>query len=65
MFLTRWLGTRHMCRDVSRLLSRAQDERLPWLARAQVRAHLALCEGCDRFARQLDLLREATRRYRS
>jgi hypothetical protein len=63
--LKRLLGHTLMCKDVTRLLSQAQDRRLPFLARWRVRAHLKVCEMCTRFEAQLRVLREAARRYRS
>jgi hypothetical protein len=61
--MTTWL--RHQCKDVSRLLSQAQDERLPLFARLRVRLHLSVCAMCSRFAAQLTFLREAARRYKA
>lgn len=52
------------CKNASRLLSQAQEEKLPWTTRAQLRLHLFACEACTRFAMQLKTLREAMRRYR-
>ena len=59
------LGHLLRCKDVTRLVSRAQDGPIPWFARVRLRAHLAACEGCSRFDRQLALLREAAKRYRT
>ena len=61
--MTTWL--RHQCKDVSRLISQAQDERLPLVARLRVRLHLSLCAMCSRFQAQLEFLREAARRYKA
>ena len=61
--MTTWL--RHQCKDVSRLLSQAQDARLPLLARLKVRLHLSLCAVCTRFEAQLRFLREAAQRYKA
>jgi hypothetical protein len=52
------------CKEVSRLVSRRQDERLAAGDRLQVWFHMILCDACRRFARQTALLREAMRRYR-
>jgi len=53
------------CKDVSRLLSRAEEQPMsPW-QRTRVRWHLAVCSMCRAFDRQLGFLREAMRRYRS
>ena len=61
--MTTWL--RHQCKDVSRLISQAQDVRLPFLARLRVRLHLSLCAMCSRFEAQLKFLREAAQRYKA
>jgi hypothetical protein len=53
------------CREASRLLSQAQDRPLTWLERVKLRAHLLLCDMCNRFAAQLVVMREAMRHYRA
>lgn len=58
-------GIKHSCKDVSRLLSQAQDVRLPLFQRIRVRLHLRMCAACTRFEGQLRFLREAAQRYRS
>jgi hypothetical protein len=58
------LGHIISCREVSRLVSRGQDETLsPW-QRFRLRAHLAICEACARFEQQVRFLRLAMRKYR-
>jgi alkylated DNA nucleotide flippase Atl1 len=57
------LGHVISCREVSRLLSRSQDETIPPWQRLRLRAHLAICDACARFERQLRLLRLAMRKY--
>jgi predicted anti-sigma-YlaC factor YlaD len=49
------------CRDISALVSRAMDARLPVGERLRVRLHLAMCSACRRFARQVRLLRWGAR----
>jgi hypothetical protein len=49
------------CKDVSHLVSQGLDRRLGWWERARVRLHLAICDGCTNFKRQMDLLRRAVR----
>ena len=63
--LMEWLGLKHYCLDVTRLVSQAQDAPLPWRQRVRVRLHLSVCAACSRFERQLRFLREAARRYRT
>jgi hypothetical protein len=49
------------CKDVSHLVSQGLDRRLGWWERARVRLHLAICDGCTNFKRQMDFLRRAVR----
>jgi len=53
------------CKEVTHLLSEAQDRKLGLGERLPLRLHLAMCQGCRNYGRQLDLLREATRGYAS
>ena len=50
------------CREAAQLISRGMDERLPWWQRASLRFHLAICDACTNFSRQVGLLRAAVRR---
>ncbi len=52
------------CKQVSVLLSQAQETRLDWRERLSLRLHLLLCKGCDNFRRQLNFIRAASKRYR-
>ena len=52
------------CREASRLLSQRQDRALGTWETFKLRAHLALCDVCTRFSKQLDFMRAALRRYR-
>ena len=52
------------CQEASRLLSQGQDRPLGFWERLKLRAHLALCDMCTRFSRQLEFMREALHRYR-
>ena len=51
------------CRQVSELVSIAEDRRLGWLERWRLRAHLRVCEGCRQFQKQVAFLRGAIRRH--
>jgi hypothetical protein len=51
------------CREVSQLLSQAQDRPLGMRERFAIHVHLPLCEACRNFRAQLDILRAAMRRY--
>jgi hypothetical protein len=50
------------CKEASRLLSQAMDQNLPLWDRARLRLHLAFCDACANFSRQLELLRRAVGR---
>jgi hypothetical protein len=52
------------CREVTRLVSRMQDEPASLADRFRLRVHLLVCDACSRFVRQMDVLRAATRSYR-
>ena len=54
----KWMPT---CKETTTLASRAMDERLPFTERIAFRVHLAVCENCARFARQI---REMRRHFR-
>ncbi len=47
------------CKEVSRLVSQGLDRRLGFAARVRLRMHLAICEGCANFSRQMAFLRKA------
>lgn len=49
------------CRDATGLASRAMDERLPLSNRMALRLHLAICDNCARFSRQLQEMRRLFR----
>jgi len=59
--LGHWLS----CKDASRVASQAQERSLSPFERWRLRMHLAVCDKCTRFERQLQFMREALRRYRS
>jgi hypothetical protein len=49
------------CKEVSRLVSQGLDRRLGWSERLTLRLHLAICDGCTNFKKQMDFLRRALR----
>jgi hypothetical protein len=52
------------CKEASRLLSQRQDRPLGFWERLKLRAHLALCDVCTRFSKQLEFMRAALHVYR-
>lgn len=49
------------CQEVSRLISRGQDEDLPPGERARVRLHFVICQTCRTVDEQMQFLRRAMR----
>ena len=58
------LGHLITCKHATRLLSETQEHPLSRGKRLLLRLHLACCDACQRFERQLRFLREAMRKYR-
>jgi hypothetical protein len=52
------------CREATQIALQAEDRRLPLAERLSLRLHLRLCGNCRRFARQVDLMRQASARWR-
>jgi hypothetical protein len=48
------------CRQVTRMVSKSLDRRLPFYQRVWVWLHLLMCKYCLRFRDQLKLLRRAS-----
>ncbi|MDZ4074835.1 MAG: zf-HC2 domain-containing protein [Hylemonella sp.] len=53
------------CKEVSHLLSEAQDRKLPLGERLPLRLHLFMCVGCRNYGKQLDFLRAVTREMKA
>ena len=51
------------CRQVSHLVSEAEDRRLGLLERWRLRVHLRVCEGCRNFHNQIRFMRRIVRRH--
>lgn len=50
------------CREAARLISQGMDAPLPWWQRIALRFHLAICDACTNFSRNIRLLRRALAR---
>ncbi len=50
------------CKEVTRLVSQGLDRRLGFAERARLHLHLAICDGCTNFRKQLGFLRERVTR---
>lgn len=46
------------CKETSLLVTQSMDRRLNWHERLGMRIHLAVCDNCARFVRQMQLVRE-------
>ena len=51
------------CKEASRLLSQAEDLKLPLLERVALGLHVRACDYCTHFSRQLAFLRKAMQAY--
>jgi Putative zinc-finger len=51
------------CKDVSRLISNAQDQDLPPAERAQLRLHFVICETCRNVDEQMQFIRRAMKKF--
>ena len=47
------------CKEVTRIVSQGLDRRLGFGERVRLRVHLAICDGCRNFSKQLRFLRKA------
>ena len=65
IMIFKWvMGHLLSCKDVSHLVSQMNERKLGPLDRGLLRFHLAICDACNRFERQMRFLREAMRQYR-
>ena len=56
---------RRNCKQVSALLIAREDRALPWVERIALRLHLAACNACPVFERQVLTMRNALRQWRN
>ncbi len=47
------------CKDVSHLISRSMDQKLPLRIRLGIKFHLMMCDLCLRYKNQLELIHKA------
>ena len=55
---------RRSCREVAALLVAREDLALPLVERWALRLHLAACDACPKFERQVLTMRHALQRWR-
>jgi hypothetical protein len=56
---------RRTCKEVSALLIAREDRALPVVESLALRLHMAMCEACPRFERQLLTMRSAMGQWRN
>jgi len=47
------------CKQVTRLVSQGLDREFGFAERVRLRVHLAICDGCTNFSKQMEFLRSA------
>lgn len=52
------------CREATRITLEAEDRLLPLAERLSLRLHRRICSNCRRFSRQVELMRQASSRWR-
>ena len=52
------------CKEVTALVIAREDRELPWMERAALRVHIAMCQACPRFERQVLTMRNAMKQWR-
>ena len=51
------------CPEVTRTLSLGMDKELPLTTRIKLRVHYLMCSFCERYAKQLNYMREVSREF--
>lgn len=51
------------CKQATELMSQSQDRHLSRREQLSLRIHLLICKGCNRYNQQLDMIREAMKRF--
>ena len=52
------------CREATHITLLAEDRTMPLAERLSLRLHHRICSNCRRFARQVELMRQASMRWR-
>jgi len=52
------------CKEVTALVIAREDRELPWMERVALRVHMAMCQACPRFERQVLTMRNAMKQWR-
>lgn len=51
------------CRQAAELMSLRMDKDLPLPRKIGLRLHLMMCAGCRNYSRQMDFLRQVSRKF--
>jgi len=51
------------CKDISHLISRSMDQKLPLRIRIGIRFHLMMCNLCLRYKKQLELIHKTISKF--
>jgi hypothetical protein len=52
------------CKQATHLVLQGEEQPLPWADRLRLRMHMAICDACPRFVRQVALMRRAMGQWR-
>lgn len=58
------LPLRRTCKEVASILVAREDQDLRWFDRFALRMHLAVCDACPKFERQLLVMRNQMAQWR-
>ena len=56
---------RRTCKEAAALMVAREDRQLAWPDRVALRLHLAVCDACPRFERQMLTMRNALHQWRN
>lgn len=65
MTLMQKLPLMRSCKEVTALVIAREDRALPLAERLALRVHMAICQTCPRFERQVMTMRNAMRQWRN
>ena len=52
-----------MCREAARLITVSYQRPLRWREQVSLRVHLAICDACRNFKKQMNLVTDAAQRF--
>lgn len=53
------------CKEVSRLISKSQEQKLKLMERAELKVHLMMCKHCRNFSKNVSTMRNALKGFAS